>query len=96
MHEMAFEFRAEIIRIWKETRRRNELYGIVDLGSVKYTSQPAISVSLHWPERKGNEVVLRTMVIGTRSFDSAFYLSNEDQKSLNEKVRGDNSEESST
>ena len=66
------------------------------MGSKKYTLEPAITSSLHWPERTGPGTKMQTIVIGTRSFNSVFYLNVEDQKKFNEAAIDDSSEESST
>ena len=47
--------------------------------------QPAMTVSLHWPERSESGISLQSIVIGTCSFDSAFYLSKKNQKKLKKK-----------
>ena len=92
MNEKLLESRAEMIPKWKKAQRRGELGGSVDLGSKKYTLEPAITVSLHWPEKIENEIRLQTMVIGTRSFNSAYYLNKTKQNKFNEVA--DNVEES--
>jgi len=75
LKENVISARSDLIPILKRAQDNDELRGTCDIGSKKYTMQPAMTVSLHWPERSESGISLQSIVIGTCSFDSAFYLS---------------------